>query len=456
MKVTPQSRRMLRLQALLFVVLLLLAIGLLGWLSTRYAFEADWSASGRNTLSEASVALLRELPGEVRIEAWAREAPPLLRRAITDLVARYQRHKPDIRLDFVNPDREPQRARDLGIADGELIIRYEGHQERIRDISESGLSNALQRLARGGERRLLFLSGHGERNPDGRADHDYLAWAAQVRERGIAVDRINLVEAPAIPQDIAALVIAAPQSALLPGEAARILAHVERGGNLLWLAEPGGAQGLEELAQFLDIRFKDGIVVDPAVSQVGMMLFGIDDPLVALVASYPDHELTRGFDRNTLFPIAGAIAIGGGGRWEATPVLRTMTNTWLETGEVIGSVAFDEGVDTPGPLTLGVALHRVLDEDREPRVQRVFVAADSDFLSNAFLGLGGNLQLGFNIANWLASDDRFIDIPARVAPDASLEFTPLTTAVIGFGFLLVLPALLLGSGVAIWYRRRSR
>lgn len=447
---------MLRLQTALFVVLLLLAAGLLGWLGTRYVYEADWSVNGRNTLSEASVALLRELPDEVRIEAWAREAPPLLRRAISDLVARYQRHKPDIRLEFVNPDREPQRARDLGIADGELIVSYLGHEERLRDISEGGLTNVLQRLARGGERRLLFLSGHGERNPDGRADYDYLAWAEQLRGRGIGAARINFVESPSIPPDIAALVIAAPQSALLPGEATLVLEHVERGGNLLWLVEPDSVHGLEALAESLGIRFEQGIVVDPTVSQVGLMLFGIDDPRVALVASYPPHELTRGFDHNTLFPIAGAIAIENGGEWEAAPVLRTMSGTWLEASEAVGTVTFDEGIDVPGPLTLGVALSRAIDDGAKMRTQRVFVVADSDFLSNGFLGLAGNLQLGFNIANWLASDDRFIDIPVRTARDPSLEFTPVTTAIVGFGFLLVLPALLLGSGLVIWYRRRRR
>lgn len=459
MKVTTRTRRLLRLQTLLFVLLLLIATGLLGWLSTRYDYEADWTANGRNTLSEASIALLREMPEEVRITAFAREAPPLLRRNIGELVARYQRHKDDIRLEFINPDREPQRARDLGIADGELIVSYLDRDERLRDVSEGGLTNALQRLARGGDRRLLFLAGHGERNPDGRADHDYQVWAGQLRSKGIDSARINFAETPVIPPEAVALVIAAPQSALLPGEIAVIRAHVERGGNLLWLAEPGdGAGGLEPLAEYLGIRFVPGVIVDPAVSQVGLMLFGIDDPRVALVANYPLHELTRGFDRNTLFPIAGAIvnASESTGEWETAPVLQTLSGTWLESGEVMGSVSFDDGVDIPGPLTIGVALTRKIEDAPEARTQRIFVAADSDFLSNGFLGLGGNLQLGFNIANWLASDDRFIEIPARTAPDPSLEFTPLKTAVIGFGFLLVLPAVLLTSGLVIWFRRRRR
>jgi ABC-type uncharacterized transport system involved in gliding motility auxiliary subunit len=456
MKVTARTRRMLQLQTAVFVVLFLLLIGLLGWLGTRYVYEADWTASGRNTLSEASVALLREFPGELRITAWARETP-VLRNGITNIVARYQRHYPGIRLEFVNPDREPQLARELGIADGELILEYEGREERLREISESALSNAMQRLARAGDRRLLFLAGHGERNPNGRADHDYLGWAEQLRSKGIAVERINLVESPEIPPEAAALVIAAPQSDLLPGETALIADYVDRGGNLLWLVEPSaGLHGLEALAVSLGVRLERGIVVDPTVSAVGRMLFGIDDPRVALVASYPRHELTREFDRNTLFPIAGALTIDAPAGWEAVPVLETLSGAWLETGEVIGAVSFDEGEDIPGPLTLGVALSRATGDDPESPVQRVFIAADSDFLSNAFLGLAGNQQLGMNLANWLASDDRFLDIPVRSAPDSSLEFTPLTTAIIGFGFLLVLPSLLLGSGLLIWYRRRRR
>lgn len=452
MKITTRTRRLLRLQSLLFVVLFLVVIGLLAWLSTRYVLESDWSASGRNTLSDASIALLQELPGEVTITAFARETPPLLRNNISALVKRYQRHKPDIRLDFVNPDRDPQRVRAQNISEGELFLDYGDHQERVREVTESGVTNALQRLARGERSLLLFLAGHGERDPGSAAEQDYRAWAGQLAGKGIASERINLVESPEIPADSTALVIASPQSALFPGEVELIENHVEQGGNLLWLTDPGDSlHGLETLAQRLGLRFKQGTVVDPTVSRIGMMMFGIDDPRVALVAGYPDHAVTRGFDRNTLFPVAGALAIETSD-FEAVPILTTLSGAWLETGDVMGSVTYDEGVDIPGPLTLGVALTREIDNG----TQRIFVTTDSDFLSNAFLNMGGNLQLGFNIANWLGSDDRFIEIPVRTAPDPSLELTPVTTAIIGFGFLLILPLLLLGSGLLVWYRRRRR
>jgi ABC-type uncharacterized transport system involved in gliding motility auxiliary subunit len=88
--------------------------------------------------------------------------------------------------------------------------------------------------------------------------------------------------------------------------------------------------------------------------------------------------------------------------------------------------------------------------------QRVVVVGDSDFLSNAYLGNAGNVDLGLNLFNWLNHDDEFIAITARTAGDINLELSRLAQIVIAFGFLFGLPLLLLGSGVTIWWRRRNR
>jgi hypothetical protein len=451
----------MRLQDIIFVLLLLAIAGLLGWLSTRYVFEADWTAAGRNTLSPASMALLQEMPGEVTVTAFARETAPLLRKRITNLVDRYRRYKPDVTLVFVDPDREPQRARELDVVmDGELVLEYRGRTEHLRDPDpgESGLTNALQRVARSGERRLLFVTGHGERDPMGGAGHDLSGWVRYLSARGIRAETVNLLEEGALPLTESAVVLASPEVSLLPAELARLISFVRDGGNLLWLADPGAPAGLEPLATELEIVFEPGVVMDPTVAQVGMMLFQTDDPRVALVARYPAHAITRDFDLNTLFPVAGAITVDeDAGGWRLTALLRTLSNTWLERGQVSGTITMDDE-DIPGPLVLGVALSRTLegDDEKSAREQRVVAIADGDFLGNAFLGGGGNLQLGLNIADWLIGDDRFIDIPARTAPDASLDLSRFATVAIGLGFPLILPLLLAATGAWVWLRRRRR
>lgn len=79
MRLDSSVRRRLWLQHLLFLLLFSLVIGLLAWLSVRYPVQADWTASGRNTLSEASQALLMRLKGPIRLTAYVHDHSPLRR-----------------------------------------------------------------------------------------------------------------------------------------------------------------------------------------------------------------------------------------------------------------------------------------------------------------------------------------------------------------------------------------
>lgn len=451
MKVTLKSRRLMWLQNLLFVVLFLAAIGLVGWLSTQYNYHADWTENGRNTLSETSVALLGEVSQPLVITVFVRETP-MLRKHISELVARYQRYKADIELKFVNPDADPQRVREMNITtEGEIVVESGGQQARTRQISEEGISNALQKVLRGDERKIAFLQGHGERDFLGAATYDLATWAQQLQAKGAQLYGLNLASEAVVPDNTSLLVIAGPQADLLPTELVAIQGYLDGGGNLLWLADPGKLFGLSGIGKQMGLEFLSGTIIDPNVSQVGMQLFGTDDPRMVLVASYGAHPVVNGFDFNTLFPMARGIEISDAGEWQPTTLLKTLSNVWAENGEVAGSIGFDAD-DVAGPLNIGVALSR--EGDDAP--QRVVVIGDGDFLSNGYLGVGGNLQLAMNIANWLVSDDTLLSIPAKSSSDITLDMDEFELAMVGLAFLVVLPLLLLGSGFFIWWRRRRR
>jgi ABC-type uncharacterized transport system involved in gliding motility auxiliary subunit len=148
MQITPRSRFLLRLQGWVFAVLFIGIIGLLAWLSTVYVYQADWTAGGRNTISDDSRKLLAELTEPVTITAWASE-DAMLRKQIKDLVGSYQRFKPDIDLEFINPDTAPERVRTEGVTvDGELVVGYQGRGEHVQVRSEQKLTNALLRVSR--------------------------------------------------------------------------------------------------------------------------------------------------------------------------------------------------------------------------------------------------------------------------------------------------------------------
>lgn len=459
MLISNKTQRQIRIQNTVFLALLLAIVGILAWLSTRYSIEADWTASGRNTLSEASTALLTQLKEPVTITSYATE-DETIRRAVKDLIKRYQRHKPDINFLFVNPDIEPEKVRQLGInVNGELVIEYQEQHETLKNLSEMGMTNALQRLARTGERWLIFLDGHGERKPHGPANHDLSTWVEQLESKGFKARAQILAENPRLPDNTRVLVIAGPQVDLIPGEVKIIKNFITNGGNVLWLADPGGQHGLEPLAKLLGITFQPGMIVDPTTQ-----MLGIQDPRFALVADYPSHDINRNMQTLTLFPQAAALKIIPPTGWTSQDILHTQPRSWLEIGKISGSVGFDAKTDIAGPLTIGVALTHDKNDDhgnknkqeQQPGQQRVVVIGDGDFLSNAYLGNGGNATMGMNIINWLAHDDNFIDIPLKMTPDRQLQLSPMAQGAIGIGFLVVIPTMLAGSGFIIWWRRRKR
>jgi len=457
MQVTRSSRRQLQLQNLIFVAGLLIFVGLLAWLSTRYSFDADWSSSGRNTLSIDSRQLLDEMPDAIHVTAFATENA-LVREHIADLIGRYQRYKANVELTFVNPDAEPDRVRELGITlDGELLLAYQGRSEKVQSLSEQTLTNSLLRIARQKQRRVSFLSGHGERDPLGQANHDLGKFGQLLEQKGIVLDTLKLAETADIPADTNLLVIADPRVVLLPGEIQLVHRYLQAGGNLLWLVEPGAIAGLDPVAEALGIEFLPGTIVD-ATTQ----LFGIDNPAFALIPDYPMHPITREMTSLTLYPQAAALDVSAPQEWRAEPLLTTLDRAWTEIGPISGTIRFDEDSDERmGPLDIGFVFSRMKNKkdsgDGEGSAeQRVIVIGDSDFLSNAYLGNGGNVELGLKLFNWLNHDDQFITVTARTASDVNLELGKTAQIIIGFGFLFGMPLLLLGSGVAIWWRRRNR
>ncbi len=87
--------------------------------------------------------------------------------------------------------------------------------------------------------------------------------------------------------------------------------------------------------------------------------------------------------------------------------------------------------------------------------QRVILVGEGDFLSNAFLGYGGNLDLSLKMMNWLAQDDTFIEIPSKTAVDLNLELSSTAVLLIGGFFLFILPLGLISTGISIWLQRRK-
>ena len=456
MFVTEKTRLQNRVNSIIMFCLLSISLGLLSWMSNKYFIEYDWTTNGRHTLSNASQDLLAQMPDKIEVTSYAKENSQL-RDAIRKFIGKYQHHKSEIVLRFINPDAVPDEMRNLGISvNGEIIVHYQGRSEHVKSADEQVFTNALQRLARNQQHWIVFVEGHGERNALGDKNHDVGEWVKQVFNQGYRVRPINLIETQTIPNNTGILVIASPRIDYLPGEVEIIINYINDGGNLLWLHEPGPIYNLDALAKELALEFYEGTIIDYAGQ-----LIGINNPTISLVTKtlYSPHPLTDGFEFTTLFPMARALKLLESSIWVAKPLLSTGDHTWNEIAKLKDTIEFNKDSDTLGPLTLGISLEREVETKEEELVikqQRIVVLGDGDFLSNTYLTNSGNSELGTRIVNWLSSDDEFIPIPPKILNDIQLSISPVMLGIIGILFLFILPAILIAIGITVGLKRKNQ
>ena len=453
MKMDRRKRLHYRVQSGVFVLLFVALLAALGWLSNRYSTSFDLSANQRNSLSPESLRLLDGIEEPLEITLFA---SPVFesRRLLEELFSRFGEAQPRIEFETLNPDLYPELLRSHDIRfDGEVLLEYRGRSEKLSRVDEAAVSNAIQRLLRGGDRWLVFLQGHGERDPYSEANHDYSQFATRLAATGFTIETINLARDASLPDNTDVLLLTSPRVELLPGELDMLREYLARGGNLLWMADPDQAiDGLETLNDEFAIDFLPGIVVDPK-----SQLMGLDRVDFALVAEFPHHPVTRDLSSIVLFPQAQAIEFFGENEWHRQTLLRSDERSWNETGPLRGEIVQgDDDDEIQGPLDLALSLERSIENaDGDVVAQRVSIVGDADLLSNRYLGNGSNLEFGVNLVNWLSQDDSLISITPRPAPDTRLELSSTQQIAIAVFFLLLLPILLFASGLRIWFKRRK-
>jgi ABC-type uncharacterized transport system involved in gliding motility auxiliary subunit len=430
----------------LFVVLLAALVALLAYLAHEYRVERDLTRAHRNTLSAATLEVLRRLGGPVSITAYAlaRDARgDHVHQRIEEFVRPYQRAKPDIALTLVDPREQPKAAAQAGVrAPVELVVEYRRRTERLTEFNEQAFANALMRLARGAERLVVWLDGHGERKLNGPANQDLGEFGRSLENKGFRLSSVNLSLAQDVPANAALLLIAGPQVDLLPAEVQKIRRHVAGGGNLLWLIDPEPLRGLAPIAEMLGLVLTPGIVADPEAARYNA------SPTLAVAAAYGRHAITDGFNLVTVYPQARQVEAIDSADWRVRSLVEVAPRGCVRSGKFEGRC--DKNRDTAGPITIAAAFERAVGAKQ----QRVVVVGNGNFLSNTFVGNGGNRDLGVNIVNWLAGDDSLITIQPRGSPDATIDIDYYMLYLIAFTFLFALPLAFMLTGAVIWWRRR--
>ena len=434
----------------LFALLLVATAIALGWLAARHDGYWDWTTARSNTLTPETLAILKHVEAPLRATVFIGAQDPL-GKSIDQLLARYRQSLPGMEVRFVDPQLFPEQARGANVSlAGQILIEYRGRRETLREIGERGVTGAIARLSTDQAPWVAVLEGHGERRIEGEAPGDLGRFGQELKDRGFLVRNLDLATVSDIPVNTHLILVSTPAIPLFPGEAERLGQYLDRGGDLLWLMDPGPMNGLEVLADQLGIGVLPGTVVDAKAAELG-----IDTPAVAVIAEYPDDPLASGLTAPAVLPGAVAFDSRTAPGWTLAGFLSTGKNSWNETGRVQDTVTRDEVVgELPGPLPVVLALTRPTGE--EGRVQRVLVVGDGDFLSNAQLGAFGNRALGLKLLRWLSGEDGLLPLPPAPQAAEGLTLSPNRRLLLGIGTLGLLPAFFLMVGLTVrWARSRG-
>jgi ABC-type uncharacterized transport system involved in gliding motility auxiliary subunit len=460
MKINRKLRLQLLAQNWMFVLVFLALVVMLGYLASQYRWTRDITQANRNILTQGSVNVLKQMEGDINITVYATKDDAsngdTFRKGMLNFVARYQREKKNVFITFVNPSEEPKLAQEAGVvSDGETVVQYNKRSEHINPpFAEQEMTNLLVRLSRTNNQPVMYLDGHGERLLQGLKNHDLGEFGKQLESKGFKFANPDLTIAQDVPANGAMLVIASPQVDVSAVEAKKIKAYIEAGGNVLWLLDDDNLHGLQEVADYLGIKVSPGMVVDRTAEQYNA------DPKMSFANRYGDHAITRNFMLRTVFPEAHEVD----GRasddlgWKVGRLIDVAQNGWLESGKIPAGaqnpeLRFDHGKDKPGPINIGVALERQYGK----KGQRVVVIGNANFLANTFITNGGNLDLGINIINWLAGDDRLITIQPMPLKDININIPSgsIAALIVGYGTQYILPIVVLIAGMFFWWKRRK-
>ena len=484
------ERRQTRYGALAGTSILLVAaiVVAVNYVLARQNLRWDLTAGGQYSLSDQTRQVLDTLAGPVRILVFARE-PDFPR--YRDRLDEYAYQTSRVTVDYIDADRQPMLARQYEVQTyGTIVFEYEGRVERVESDAEQDLTNALITVVEGAEQTVYFLEGHGEKTHAGTDRDGYSTVSAALALDNFEVESLVLAQEGAVPDDATVVVAAGPQTDLLPGEVDALRAYLDGGGKLLLLLDPPltgdepAPEGLLGLVREWGIEAGTDVVVD--ASGVGQ-LFGADAS-VPVAASYPFHPITERFNLLTAYPLARSVSAESGapdGR-VAQPFIETGPQSWREAdidSLVTGQVELDEEAgDRPGPVSIGMAVSAPApspagatddpagdDEagdaadggsgdddgsDAAPPETRLAVIGDSDFASNAVVGIQGNRDMFLNTVNWLAQQENLISIRAREPEDRRLTLTASAQRRLFWLSVLLLPAAILGAGVYTWMSRR--
>jgi ABC-type uncharacterized transport system involved in gliding motility auxiliary subunit len=436
--------------ALVLSLAVLGIVVLLNILSDRTYKRFDVTEIKRHSLSEQSIAIVEGIDQEIEIVGFypnGRNQDEFER-----WLDEYYAHTDKLKYESVDPILEPGKAEQYQWSGygGGLIVKRADQSQPVYTADEQNITSALLKVSRDTQKVVYFLSGHKERSPGDYDQAGYGQIGQLLQENNYAVKTLNLAISDTIPADTALIVVAGPETALLAEEKGTLTNYLVQGGKALILANPalpdsGIEENINDVLSPWQVRLDNSLVVDARSALSG-------DPTTPAIDRYLYSQITKDLPMIALPHARPIVLEDEGDGITFRPLAESSVQSWAKTDleKLVqdGDLAYDEGIDRPGPLTL------VASVESAPNTRMVLIG-DVDLAANHWLSQIPNGQyLILNAVNWLAEEEALITIAPKTSTPRSIYLSGIQQGTVCFGTLVFIPGTILFVGFVVWWRRR--
>ncbi len=456
----------------------------------------DVTATNQFSLAFRTKDLLNNLNVEVRATAFYKEIEisddpgVVLRKArVKETLAEFDSRSNKFSYRIVDPDLEPEivtkyfGARPTSFVAEIVVIENmnTGEFDAIQptDVDYTQLEQDLVTgtyVATGEEqKRIYFLSGHGERDPGSGESHGYA-----LARNGLEQD--NYLVLPlfwgqddldvSVPDDAALVVIAGPTSELPETHQTALDLYLEgknaddtkrrENGSIIFLADPGTPRSFADFLVQWGVVIGDGYIRDlersvPGLPQtINLATFNPNAPLE--IVNPKGQQL-----QSVIMPGATAIEPLNDDLRQSVPLAVTSTDSYLiYDPDRTDPVTEGENADLQGPFVPALLMRSIgklgtatpLEDPSEEQISDLVVFGDSDFLANSGYDRGGGADLFLNSANFLVGDFSLVSIRPKAFAFRELNLDANEYDFVRFSSWLFLPGIMALMAGFVWWIRR--
>ncbi len=434
----------------------------------RFDKRVDLTELRFNSLSEQTMQILKKLDKKVQVIAFFKDTHPQMPQA-KHWLELYQHETKFITVSFKDPDIENTLAEKYNIErDGTTIFDDEKRQEKVTVVDEQKFTSALLKIIQNKTKNVYFLEGHGEHDINDLSNMGYSDVKEELENQNYAVFSHSFLTQSDIPGDCELLVIAGPKNGLSPNEIRLIEKYLAQNGKLLLLLNPSSSaqdinKGLVQLMKKWGVAVGNDLVIDVHKDRYDV-LQGPSAPVPGFVI----HDITKVMRYPLSFPYTRSVTPIEDRKADLSvkSIAETISPVGFSWGETqrkqdgtFGNYVYNPGVDTPGPVSIAVAVEKKINESTETgtgsSLTRIVVFGDSDFAAKFFFGPPSR-DLFLATVNWLTEEEDLIAIrPIDPSKQVLRRMTDQDAGLVRITSVFLIPLIVFIAGIVVWWLRRE-